>query len=102
MPILADYRRPGHHRVLAGWFLLAGSYWFLAVPAAQALRFGHAQCGSDDGVDDQVGARLRGEPAAAEPGSARQGLPGPGRARRAAAGIAERRTAQSPPGAPRL
>ncbi len=49
-------------------------------PHARALGCAHAQCGCHHRADDQVGARLRGEPAAAGPGSTRQGLPGPGRA----------------------
>ena len=93
MPILADYRRPGHHLRPCG---------VLAARVAQALRFGHAQCGSDNGVDDQVSARLRGEPAAAEPGPAGPGLPGPGRARRGPGGAAERRAAHPRSGARRL
>jgi predicted ATPase len=42
----------------------------LAIPCPEPLRCAHAQCGCDHGVDDQVSARLRGEPAAPGPGSA--------------------------------
>src|SRR6185312_7441327 len=63
----------------SSWLMAVGQAKILAACVAQALRFGHAQCGSDDGVDDQVSARLRGEPVAAGPRPAGRRLEGPGR-----------------------
>ena len=74
----------------------------LAAPGRRPYVFGHAQCGSDDGVDDQVSARLRGEPAAAGPGPAGPGFPGPGRARRGPERAARPRAAPPRPGTRRL
>src|SRR6185437_16753038 len=97
----ADSGSSGCELVTRSSWLMAGylaKILVLAAPAAQAIRFGHAQCGSDDGVDDQVSARLRGEPAAAGPGPAGPGLHGPGRARRGAEGPAWPRAAHARPG----
>src|SRR5512135_3532355 len=36
----------------SSWLMAEGQAKILAARVARALRFGHAQCGSDDGVDD--------------------------------------------------